>query len=116
MALLGWQDALKDECATRLQLQGNLRLLKPPEGNVMRKAKVYPLDIWEAEGAYYSKGHHSALTFRAAMWNDYRVKVPLLENVKQAYCRVLPPDGSHYRFMDFCEPGPGAFPITYWEG
>ena len=80
--------------------------------------KTYPLDIWEAEGGYYSKGHHSPVLFTDAIWTKYEFGIRL-ENVRHGHARWMPPgsyDPSEPRPFMLCNPGRGAFAVTYWEG
>jgi hypothetical protein len=84
------------------------------------KPKVWPLDIWESEGAYYSKGHHLEEEFVARMKTQYGLEISMGPEceVGYAHARWMPPgsyDNFSVRPFLFCEPGPGAFPVTYWR-
>ena len=81
----------------------------------MRKPKLHPLDIWEAYGWFHSKGHHDANLFCASLDKHWGL-LAFPHRINTAYARVLPPVKGEERTLDFCKPGPGAFPITYWEG
>ena len=81
----------------------------------MSKPQGDPRDIWTAEGCYYSKGHHERERFCGAV--SFRYGVYIRDHqVRHGYARWTPPglDDGERTFMP-CEPGPGAFPITYWE-
>ena len=80
----------------------------------MSKLKLYPLDIWEADGAYYSKGHHAGSLFVEAVWQTYGLRFRP-DQIIHKYARVAPPQRGEDLAIVFCEPGPGAFPVTYWE-
>ena len=82
----------------------------------MPKPKVHPLSIWYAEGNYVSKGHHSHIDFCSRMRTQYGMEAG---QVRHDHARWMPPgceDDTWRRTFKFCNPGPGAFPVTYWEG